>query len=440
MVLGVRIVASDGPIMPVTERVMATGDWSLTLSRDTPESVLRSVEVEEVSGFGTLYVLPTRLQASALTDAALKPLAVYNGIYVSQPSRLKMSGYGAAGWLGFPDGPGPFPKGPYTTPDLFYGTGSYYEDAIAGGDLATGGGLEAAAFTGVPGSYWYAGVSDRDAIPGSTTNRYSEDRTFHIRKMLDALCKFATTVTGTAVEWRVDTQRRLWIGRVAWLYTTTNRGFITETGRGVVRGDNMRPTISGKIARSKSYRRWLNVGLAIRGAPPFGTTASASAARTTSMRRWDGSDLRQTETVDCYNQKYTDRANYSSWASQILDEDSVFESTVEVSTDRQVIPWEIPVGSYVGVHAPEAGVVNSTGGVVAAGEFQMPIQMRVLGATWPISAGCGVYLVRHSTVAGYPTVVDLSDWVVPETGQTRLDVGPTGASPVTLDALNRKVS
>ena len=50
--------------MSVTERVMAAGDWSITLSSETPRKLLEAINVEAI-GFSTLVILPAHLDVRA---------------------------------------------------------------------------------------------------------------------------------------------------------------------------------------------------------------------------------------------------------------------------------------------------------------------------------------------------------------------------------------
>ena len=78
--------------MSVTERVMAAGSWDVTLSDETPRSLLEAIDVEKI-GFSTLVILPARLDPRSHADAALLALARYTGIYRRQEGMV-LSGAG----------------------------------------------------------------------------------------------------------------------------------------------------------------------------------------------------------------------------------------------------------------------------------------------------------------------------------------------------------
>ena len=88
--------------MSVTERVMAAGDRSITLSSETPRKLLEAINVEAI-GFSTLVILPAHLDVRAHTDADLLALARYTGIYRRQEG-LTLSGAGLPTLMG--DEPG----------------------------------------------------------------------------------------------------------------------------------------------------------------------------------------------------------------------------------------------------------------------------------------------------------------------------------------------
>ena len=90
--------------MSVTERVMAAGSWDVTLSDETPRSLLEAIDVEKI-GFSTLVILPTRLDPRSHTDADLLALARYTGIYRRQEGMV-LSGPGLPILMGDEDGKG----------------------------------------------------------------------------------------------------------------------------------------------------------------------------------------------------------------------------------------------------------------------------------------------------------------------------------------------
>lgn len=99
--------------MSVTERVMAAGDWSITLSSETPRKLLEAINVEAV-GFSALVILPAHLDVRAHTDADLLALARYTGIYRRQEG-LTLSGAGLPTLMGDEDGKGDVFESPRTT-------------------------------------------------------------------------------------------------------------------------------------------------------------------------------------------------------------------------------------------------------------------------------------------------------------------------------------
>ena len=91
--------------MSVTERVMAAGEWSLELVEDTPRRVLEAIDIE-VSGFGQLVILPSRLDPRSHADATLLGLARYTGLFRKQDGDFRLGGPGLPILLGDEDNKG----------------------------------------------------------------------------------------------------------------------------------------------------------------------------------------------------------------------------------------------------------------------------------------------------------------------------------------------
>ena len=92
-----------------------------------------------------------------------------------------------------------------------------------------------------------------------------------------------------------------------------------------------------------------------------------------------------------------------------------------------------PVGSYLWLYAPP--MIMDTGSPVQfRGRVCYPQLIRLMGMTWPVTIGHGVYLRTAST--GEVVWQDLTECVEWETGNVRLEVGAlprrsdSGVSPL----------
>ena len=81
--------------MPITERVMALGDWSLQLKPDTPFSVRNSISTP----FSQLVVTPGRLPSVSLTDTIALGQALYCGVVLRPGPQFELAGCGLLWYL-----------------------------------------------------------------------------------------------------------------------------------------------------------------------------------------------------------------------------------------------------------------------------------------------------------------------------------------------------
>ena len=77
-----------------------------------------------------------------------------------------------------------------------------------------------------------------------------------------------------------------------------------------------------------------------------------------------------------------------------------------------------PVGSYVWLYAPPV-VMDAANPVQFRGRVCYPVKVRLMGCTWPISRGLGVYM---RITFGGTRWVDLTDYVAWESGDVGLEV------------------
>jgi hypothetical protein len=95
--------------------------------------------------------------------------------------------------------------------------------------------------------------------------------------------------------------------------------------------------------------------------------------------------------------------------------------TVRVTVDEYLPTRWAPVGSVVGVYAPDVDAVDPTNPIVYGGRTVFPIAARLLRVTWPIRRGCGVYLLSgYGAAAG--RITDITEWVEWDTGRSTLEV------------------
>lgn len=115
-----------------------------------------------------------------------------------------------------------------------------------------------------------------------------------------------------------------------------------------------------------------------------------------------------------------DAFNVDARAAARLAQISEPRNTIELSTTRYDVEGTIKVGDSVWVWDPESGLYDLANKIIFAGEDYFPGKLRVVGLTWPITKGMGVYF-RRNTAAG--ETYDLTPYVLWESGSTQVEVG-----------------
>jgi hypothetical protein len=145
------------------------------------------------------------------------------------------------------------------------------------------------------------------------------------------------------------------------------------------------------------------------------TYSVASLSPTTSYKRPDGDTFKFAARVD----------------ANLLDGDASTLAAAELGKKKLRRAWDVatdatitvPVGSPVYLWSPDDGLIDTGNQVYFRGRVLFPYESRLMGLTWPIRPGMGVYL-RHkpgtSTAASY---LDLTPYYVPQWGSTQLEVG-----------------
>lgn len=368
--------------MTVTERVRAAGEWSLGLDPDVPRSVLAALD-PEVAGFRQLVVTDVPVDVAGLADSAVLNLARYSGLY-RKLDGFTLSGAGLATLLEDEDGKG----------DI-YGAAITYSGASLStvvGDIAARVGL---------------GAASAEALSG-----FSDSQTYVTpRDVLDACC------AALGAEWRVRADQKIKAGSTTFLYGATPTLLILSDDEG---GNELSLIgVQGEATLSADLEDYATLVVYVTDR----AAASTVVSRATPYKRPDGAAWKQAALIDANVQD----GNQSALASAELGK-LVLRRAWGVSTDADVAGL-VPVGSPVYLWAPDSGLVDTATQVYFRGRTVYPITLRLMGATWPIRAGMGVYL-RHKDGANPATYMDLTEFYLPESGASRLEVG----------AIPRKVS
>lgn len=362
--------------MTITERVGASGSWSLDLDPDVPRSVLASLD-PATAGFRQLVVTDVPIDTAGLADSAILNLARYSGLYRSL-SGYTLSGAGLATLLEDEDGKG----------DI-YGTAITY----SGASLQTVVNAMAARVG--------LGAASAESLSGFTSSQTYVTP----RQVLDAAC------AALGAEWRVRADQKIKAGSTGFLYGSNPALLILSDDEG---GDELGLMgVRGQATLTTDLDDYatLVVYVTDRSGP------STVVSRATSYTRPDGAAWKSGAIVDG---NPTD-GTASTLAAAELGK-LVMRRAWDVSTDADVA-GVVPVGSPVYLWAPDSGVVDTATQVYFRGRHVYPVTLRLMGYTWPLRAGMGVYLRHKASTGATPTYQDLTPYVLPESGATRLEVG-----------------
>ena len=366
--------------MSVTERVMAAGDWSITLSSETPRKLLEAINVEAI-GFSTLVILPAHLDVRAHADADLLALARYTGIYRRQEG-LTLSGAGLPTLMGDEDGKGDVFESPRTTADGYL---TQWVPVLRPLSLAAG------TVTSPGGSY--------------TDSFY----------LITAKEAFETLNATFGVEWRITPDLKLHVGTPAALYGTTPKIIVLADA-----GEGGRDIFLTGVAATSG----LSVDLedyASKIIVPYDAETQVAVAEVSEhpyRRPTDGGPMLMDKLISAGTDDDTDPQVQ---ADAALETAGLPRREVTVQDTHYDLGLIAPVGSYLWLYAPP--MIQDTGSPVQfRGRACYPQMIRLMGMTWPVTIGCGVYL-RTMSATGEVIWQDLTECVEWETGDVRLEVG-----------------
>lgn len=372
----------------IENRLMAAGGWDVNLRPGTPSWLLD--QIDDGAFFGHLIVTPSRVDPNAMSDATLRGLSRYTGVYRSRSDDgLALSGAGLAIWLGDEDDKGKQTTAAINASDSFgswanalFGIGGTYQ---LGNGIVTFGTVEALA-----GTY-------RLKHPPLVTGRV----------LLDDLCLQADA------EWKI-TDNVISMGSVGWLFPTTAAPTTVILRQGGSAGLGLRglPVTSwGDQIDAEDYATGVLV-------PYAGDTNYAADRITPPYLRLDGDEIEIERVVD--GDKIANAIN----AANLAARERAKTDDVRVEISPTVDVWDIgetvQPGDTIYLYEPRLGLIDTTTQVSYRGETIFPTTKRVYATKQPIRQGMGVY-IRLPDATG--TIVDLTDWVASEDGDCTLEVG-----------------
>lgn len=361
--------------MPITERVMALGDWSLKLRDDTPFSVRNSISTP----FSQLVVTPGRLPSVSLTDTIALGQALYCGVILRPGPQFELAGCGLLWYL--QGGDLSFGAGFASTLSYSAGTLSSAVSTVLSGTSFTSGTVSSATVVAYTGA---------DVLRGAVLAKLANEAGF---------------------EFRIKPTRAIDVGTPATLYGSSPTAVVVAD-----RGPKEVVTpygLTGSVASTWDYEAY----------------ASATVVWTSSQRATAGGgspspyrDPAGTAMTIYAGYEFADAPSGAAGAiaTQLLSTVNRAVRTVEVTSAEYATTGTVACGGSVWLYDVDSGLVDRTQQIMFGGKVITPISARVMSVTYPLLNGYGVYVRAHNgTSASY---VDLTDYIEWEGGDTRFEV------------------
>ncbi len=377
--------------MSITETKGALGSWSLKLKADTPRAV-----IDAVLYFGHVAVSTGRPDPRVAGDTLLTS-GRYTGVltgktFASDGSGYNLSGSGMSWWLGDSNN-----DGPVITTMLTFTAASF--TSVVNALLPVSGSVTAGNLHSVTGAY----------------TGYHQWQT--TRKALDYVCATMTSDYTNPVEYRVNGNATLDAGYVSDLYVVNP---VAAVVRRDVGGDMGIRALPGKATTTEDVQDFRTQLILL--AQGQGTAiATGSATISPALNPYKDLHGNAMSIISAVSESSTDPTNANARAAVTLNTYSLPRQAIKLSTSQFDIKGDIAVGDWVWVHDPDAGLVDVTAApneIVFRGQRINPIKLRVAEMTYPITSGMSVAYRDYNG-----NWVDLTDYVIWETGDTNLTVG-----------------
>lgn len=370
--------------MPVTEQVQAIGSWSLRLRPETPLSVTDQVAAATF-GFSHVIVTPAPIDARLVSATTLLNWSLWTGVLMRQDERVALAGSGPAMWMGGENGDGDWNW-------TFSTTTANLNSAVDSLRI----------------TYNALGIGSVPYLSFTSVSTVVATRTFNsagggtLRERADLVARHY------GVEWRATPALTVRFGTIADLYSLTPRAILSPDGQGVDGAWRSMPATLAASVHLEDY------ATAIGAQNSTNTTYSTI---TPPYRDVNGNLVRRTRRVSVPETITSELGNVAASIHVAVDQPA-YQVTADV--DEFAVTEFVPVGSYVYLWDPNQGIVDAATRIQFRGQTINPVAVRVVGATWPIRRGMGVYMRQSTTGAA---VIDLTDWVEWESGDARLELG-----------------
>lgn len=383
--------------MSVTEKLMGDGRFNLRLNvNNTPTSILN-----KLAAWSHIVITPQPLSPDQFDDNTILENARYTGVILRKETdgdTMELVGKGLGIWLGDKDSRGRM----INTPTRSFSNVS----------LATALDSSTTPYGILRDDSGNTGGIIKGTITETGTNFTGRFIYTSAKTALEQIC------VATSAEYKINPNGEIDVGSSSDLFVTTPTTVIVRNQG----GDD--PNITGvQIAELKSEfnaEDYVSEVRLLGEKAGFNVTQGTATQSSIPYKDLFGNTLKRTALISESNIPDNQK---DVRATASLDEFNRTKQTIRLVTEIYDVNGEYNTGDYVYVYDPDIDFVDESNEVEYRGQIIHPVSIRVLGITFPIAPGVGVY---HRDKDG--NYESLNGFVEFETGQATIEVGESSRS------------
>jgi len=405
----------------IQEKVMAPGTFSVQLSAETtPNSVINSIDP-----WGQILIHSTRVDENTMSNQDMIKEARYVGVVQNLEYDLdsfSVSGKGTMVYLGDSDSRGLIIAETSASGSVRSYTADSFSDVLDR-TTSTPYGLLRTGDTGAQQAVRTKAGSIINPTTGTTT--YTGD---HYLESAYKAIKFVAE--HFECEFYVDNEGYFYAGRPEDIFAGHN----TDPTAIIIReGQGEDPNIEGFIPASISTGFNAEEYITKVELVPTGESKEVSMAdASVSVNEYKDLFNDNLKRIQVVKDSSATESNMQARANLALTEYNRLKKTVAVSLEGYDISGSFKVGDKIFIYDPEVGFEDTQSKanlesrdinqVVYQGQTLNPEKIRVVGMSYPVQEGMGVYY-RNSFTGN---IIDLTDYVEFESGDISLEIGDVG--------------
>lgn len=407
--------------MSVQEKVMAPGTFQVQLSAtSTPNSIINSIDP-----WGQILIHTTRVDENTISNQDMIKEARYVGVVQNLEYDLDsflVSGKGTMVYLGDSDSRGLVVAETSTSGAVRSYTNDSLSDVLDR-TTSTPYGLLRTGDTAAQQAVRTKAGSIINPTTGTTT--YTGD---HYLESAYKAVKFVCEHFDA--EFYVDNEGYIYAGRPDDIFSghdTDPTAIILREGQG--EDPNIEGFIPASITTGFNAEEYITKVELI---PTSESKEVSMAEATVSVNEYKDLFNENLKRIQVVKDASSVESNYQARANLALSEYNRLKKTVNVSLQGYDIAGSFKVGDKIFIYDPEVGFEDTDSKASAEsrslfqtvyqGQTINPEKIRVVGMSYPIQDGMGVYYRNSST----GNIIDLTDYVEFETGDISLEIGDVG--------------